>query len=164
MHNAAYCKCRIANDRITISLILEMATDGSAARWRQTFVWYWSRSGTLPASRNSDRRDVRPNPSLPISAIAKPSSARSPLYPSLPRASRPKPRAFFSCPKSVQESPDGFSPAAVKPYPTARHPGPETRNPSPQPRVKVGQGQSNLALPPGTPDPRPKKWVKLSPG
>ena len=55
-----------------------------------------------------------------------------------PRASRPKPRAFFSCPKPVQVRFAGFSPAPVQPGqgqsnlvragPAARHPGPETRN------------------------------------
>jgi len=124
-HNIAYCVFRIANERTSISLLFEMATDGSAAYSRRIFVRCGSKRGTIHASCGSGGQ-----PACPL----------------------PAPRLLFRpfCPKSVPERFDGFRPAPVKP----------------------GQGQSNLALPPGTPPPRPetpnprpetRKWSRSSP-
>jgi len=103
--------------------------------------------------------------------IGRPSKDRMrPSLPAPPQASRPKPRAFFSYPNSVQQRFDGFSPAPrptqsspVKAGPATRHPGPQTRNPKPERGsnpVKVGQGRSRSVRPsqgcPCRPAPRPQ--------
>ena len=71
------------------------------------------------------------------------------LYPSRPRASRPKPRAFSSCPKSVSRPTRSRSvkPSQARPC----RPPPRTRDPKPKTRkrVKVSQGRSSLSRPRG---------------
>jgi len=101
-----------------------------------------------------------------------PASCGSGGPPAWPRAPSPKPRAFFSYPKSVQESFGGFSPAPVKvsqtqsnhfmvspagsrpvklgPVPGTPDPRPETQDPKGGSNpVKVGQTQSSLSSPCG---------------
>ena len=76
-----------------------------------------------------------------------PASCGSGGPPAWPRAPSPKPRAFFSYPKSVQESFGGFSPAPVKVSQTqSNH---FMVSPAGSRPVKLGPV-------PGTPDPRPK--------
>ena len=49
-HDSAYCESKIANERISISLRLELAADGSAVRSRRTFVRRGSKRRTTPCT------------------------------------------------------------------------------------------------------------------
>ena len=132
--NTAYSKWKIASERINISLPLEMAADGLAARCRRTSVRCGSKSGAIPASCGSGGQPAC------------------------------LPRAFFFHPKSVQGTFGDFSPAPVKVGQTQSNPvklWPATRpsrTPDPKPQTrKVGQaGSRSVKLGPAARHPRPK--------
>ena len=136
--NTAYSKWKIASERINISLPLEMAADGLAARCRRTSVRCGSKSGAIPASCGSGGQPACLPCPAPSFSIQNPFRGLS--------AISAQPRSRWVKPSQTQSSsglPHG-------------PPGPQTRNPRPERWVKPGQGQSSLVLPPGTPDPRPE--------
>ena len=148
-HNIAYCVFRIANERTSISLLFEMATDGSAAYSRRIFVRCGSKRGTIHASCGSGGQ-----PACPLPA---PRLLFRPFCPkSVPDGSTVSGRPRSNLVKASQTWPCRLAPRPHDPRPRIQDPRPE--NGAGQARsspVKVSQGQSNL-------DPNPLTRCLLS--
>jgi hypothetical protein len=133
---------KIAHERISISLRLERADDGSAAHCRQTFAPCQSKRGPIPCTlwvfQSLDwqlvwqsRRDCGPKPRVGA------------------------PRAYPGKRMDVSSTPLGL----LSHWTVTRLPRPAPQAPClliPTNRVKVSQGRSSPTRPPGNPDPRPE--------
>jgi len=147
--NTAYSKWKIASERINISLPLEMAADGLAARCRRTSVRCGSKSGAIPASCGSGGQPACPAPRLLFpSKIRSGDFRRFQPSPGQGGSNPVKPSQALAChtalPDPRPETPDpkgGSSRVKVSQAWSCR-PAPQTQDPKPRTRWSVKAGQT----------------------
>ena len=156
-HNTAYFKLKVANEHISISLLLEMA----GCR-RRTVVRCGSKSGPIPASCDSGGHPACRAPSLaPCACYARQTEDRPLLSFPAPRPAPQASRLLLLSPirsGGLRRFQPGRSQTQSSPTQPSGPPDPRPKTPDPNQRsspVKVSQAPPNRpAL--QTPDPKPQ--------